>query len=280
MTLRVEVIAGRGAIGGNCVAVFLNDDEYLLLDHGLRFDKYRKYYGLHIQPLGADELRELGILPPFEAVASSKAVLISHLHLDHLGSLDYLDVLEDEGPQAYLPLRDYYSEVLAERWRYSWKSVLVPHLSTSKRRIKSVEEGARFFTPVKVYHSACPSYSYVIETSSGIVVYTGDFRLKSLIACMRGEETLLGEAYAQLYGDPEYGPLERLREVAEKPDILVAEGTNFGRLITPLEPGDFAKIIERILSRTVAIVSLHTLDLESLLAIAAIARRLGLTTSA
>ena len=272
----VRVIAGERVIGGNCIAVSLNRDEYLIFDHGLRFDRFRKYYGFYTQPLGAGELRELGILPPLEIIAGAKETYVSHLHLDHLGSLDYLDLMEEEGPFVYVPLRDYYTEVLMEKWRYSWKTVLIPHLSSAKRRLNDVDD-FKHVRPVKMFHSSYPSYAYVVETEEGVVTYTGDFRLKSLIKSLLNEYPILEEVYETLYGEEDYDPLAKLTEIDGSPDFLIIEGTNIGRLLTPLEPSDFAKITGRILANGPTIVSLHTFDLESLLAISTIAKGLGLT---
>ena len=62
MTPRIEIVSGSNIIGGNCVKIWLNNDEYVLLDHGLRFDLFRKCYGRFLQPLDANELRLLGAL--------------------------------------------------------------------------------------------------------------------------------------------------------------------------------------------------------------------------
>ncbi len=107
----------------------------------------------------------------------AKAVFVSHLHLDHLGSLDYLDLVEGININVYIPSKDYYKEVLTEHWRYSWKSVLIPHTSYSKNMLIDVERSAsKYIKPVKTYHSAYPSYSYIVESCEGTVVYTGDLR--------------------------------------------------------------------------------------------------------
>jgi len=278
MKPRVSVISGGDTVGGNCIAVSLNRDEYVVLDHGLRFDVLGKYYGFYVQPLSADELRELGALPPLDVVAGAREVYISHLHLDHIGSLDYLDLMGLEKPSIYVPMRDYYADVLMEKWRYSWKSVLVPHLPSSKNRLGDPESHSKHVTPVKVFHSAYPSYAYVVETDEGVVAYTGDLRFKSLVCHDAEEDSLMGELCSGLYGEEGYDPLGRLADAAGRPDVLVVEGTNIGRLVTPLEPRDFVEIIRRVLSRGSAVVSLHTLDLESLLAISAVAKELGLAT--
>jgi len=53
--------------------------------------------------------------------------------------LDYLDVIEGSNINVYIPSKDYYKEVLSEYWRYSWKSVLIPHTSYSKNKLVDVE---------------------------------------------------------------------------------------------------------------------------------------------
>jgi len=68
-------------------------------------------------------MRLLKVLPPLEHILGAKLVLISHLHLDHIGSLDYLDLMEGNKINVYIPHKNYYEEVLAEHWRlfFNWQ---------------------------------------------------------------------------------------------------------------------------------------------------------------
>jgi len=274
----IKVIAGSRTIGGNCVAVYVNKDEYIVLDHGLKFNVFRKYYGMYTQPLDAQELRSLGALPSADVMLNAKAIFISHLHLDHLGSLDYLDLIENNNINVYIPFKDYYKEVLSEYWRYSWKSVLIPHTSYSKNMLVDVEQNTpEYIKPVKTYHSAYPSYSYIIESYEGTIVYTGDLRTCSLLRILH-DEPLAEEIYGKLYGSIDYDALEAIAQNANGIDVLIIEGTNFGRILTPLEPREFIDLVNKIITKMPSIISLHVLDLESLLAIALSAYKNGFST--
>ena len=273
----IRVISGSKTIGGNCVVVHIDKDEYIVLDHGLRFDIFRRYYGMYTQPLDAQELRSLRALPPLDVMLDAKAVFISHLHLDHLGSLDYLDLKEGNNLNVHIPFKNYYKEVLSEYWRYSWKYILVPHTSYSKNLLVDVEKSApKYIKPIKTYHSAYPSYSFIIEGYEGTVVYTGDLRTSSLLKSL--DEPLAEEVYSMLYGSIDYDALEAIRESSDDIDVLIIEGTNFGRVLTPLEPKEFVDLVNRIISKMPSIVSLHVLDLESLLAITLNAHKNDLST--
>jgi len=276
--MTVKVVSGSRTIGGNCVLVSVSRDEYVVLDHGLRFDVFRRYYGIYTQPLSAGEMRKLGALPPLETLLGVKAAFISHLHLDHLGSLDYLDYDSEMKPTVYVPLKGYYRDIIAQSWRYSWRSVLVPHTFSSLNTVKDAEESpSGYVRSVKVFHSTYPSYSYVVHGRDGVVVYTGDIRTKTLLEPFRGEP-VVDDLYKHLYGASDYNPLEAIVEVAGNVDILVVEGTNFARPVAMLEPGDFANLAERVLAKHPVVASLHPLDLESALVMALLAYKAGLTT--
>lgn len=274
----IKIVSGSRTIGGNCITVYVNKDEYIVLDHGLKFNVFRKYYGMYTQPLDAQELRSLGALPPADVMLNAKAIFISHLHLDHLGSLDYLDLIENGDKNIYIPSKDYYKKVLLEYWRYSWKFVLVPHMSYSKNMLVDVEQSTpKNVKPIKTYHSAYPSYSYIVESCEGTVVYTGDLRTWSLLKVLR-DEPLAEEVYSKLYESIDYDALETIAQNTDAVDVLIIEGTNFGRVLTPLEPKEFIDLVNKILAKVQSIISLHILDLESLLAIALSAYRNKLLT--
>jgi len=274
----IKIVSGSRTIGGNCVIVHINKDEYVVLDHGLKFNIFRKYYGIYTQPLDAQELRSLRALPPADLMLNAKAVFISHLHLDHLGSLDYLDLTEGTNVSVYIPFRDYYRQVLSEHWRYSWKSVLIPHTSHSMNMLIDVEQNTpKYVRPIKTYHSAYPNYSYIVESYEGTVVYTGDIRTHSLLEVLHNEP-LAEEIYSKLYGNVDYDPLEAIAQNAKDVDTLIIEGTNFGRILTPIEPKEFIDLVNKIVAKSPLIVSLHVLDLESLLAIILSAHKNSLST--
>lgn len=92
------------------------------------------------------------------------------------------------------------------------------------------------------------------------------------------DEPLAEEIYDRLYGSIDYDALEAIAQNTNDINILIIEGTNFGRILTPLEPKEFIDLANRIITRMPSIVSLHVLDLESILAIALSAYKNSLST--
>jgi ribonuclease J len=107
-----------------------------------------------------------------------------------------------------------------------------------------------------VDHSIPGSYGFLIETSSGIVLYTGDFRLHG-----------------------RYRPSVSLFEEASQRGIatMIAEGTNIGQLISPNTEQDVEHQLEGILSRceNLAILDLAASDVDRIKTIHSVSKRLG-----
>ena len=271
----VKVLFGKNVVGGNCVAIYPERDtnRYVLLDHGINFSRFRKYYGRFLEPLHADEMRKLETLPRLDCVLGASEIYLSHLHLDHIGSLDYLDRDGARDKMVFMPMRDYYTDKLMESWRRSWKRVLVPENPSVKGNIRDVQElNTELVKAVKVPHSAYPSYSYAVFTEVGNILYTGDFRLHSLLEPFL-EDPHAEELFKRMYGE-EYDVLRELSETVEGYlDYLVIEGTNLGRPVTPLGPEDAARIIGRILPRKALTFVVHPLDVESVLLVSLVVRR-------
>ncbi len=112
---KVLVFSGLNAIGGNCVVV-KSPAVSVMLDQGVNFMQLKNFYGFSIQPESVEELREMGVLPPREAYNDIEEVYISHLHLDHLGSLNF----PNDDISVYLPSADI-AEVLSHSWWFGWK---------------------------------------------------------------------------------------------------------------------------------------------------------------
>ena len=251
--VEIEIWGGFNTIGGNCIVV-RDRDEAIILDQGINFTAFKKYYGGFIQPEIVEDLREVGALPPKTIYEEVSEVYISHFHLDHLGSLA---IPFEYDVEIYIPSK-YVLEKLSNFWYWSWKELLLPstfdlselkNMTTSKR-VKLIQ----------VSHSAYPSYSFLIETSEGNILYTGDFRVNSPIDMVNS--------------------LENYQEVLEdnKVDVLIIEGTNFSRRVTPLTAGEVRSMLERILSKydqKHLFISAHPLDIESFLLVSDILKNKG-----
>jgi ribonuclease J len=227
----------------------------------------------------------LGVLPELRHILNTSAVYISHLHLDHLGSLDHLDIVNYESSEkfkVFLPRKEYFLSLL-DTLRYSWKSVLLPHSRTSLDRVSDIESSgkeASQVVPVKAFHSAYPSYSIIVTTDYGEILYTGDFRLESIIKSLQNRIStpLVNEVIELLYGSSNYDPLIEVTNYIDKLDAVVIEGTNFGRSIVPLSGEHFVSVMEHIIGGHPTIVSLHHLDIESIIAILIISQLHGKQT--
>mgnify|MGYP000574838959 CR=1 FL=1 len=210
-----------------------------MLDQGVNFIQLEKFYGFTIQPESVVELREMKVLPPLTAYEGVEAIYISHLHLDHVGSLNL-----PQSVPLYLPSREVV-EQLSRTWWFGWKQQLFPP-TLSFTSFKNIEEDDNILS-VRVSHSAFPSYAFRIETDDTSILYTGDLRLES--------------PYPSLTNT-----LDSLKKLAKDGmDVLVIEGTNFGRRMNYLTPEQFGIQFKKLLEeykQDLLFISAHPLDLE------------------
>lgn len=62
-SITLEVYGGYREIDGNCIVV-RDKDKKIVFDNGIRFQVLKRYYRGRIQPLGINELRSIGAIPP------------------------------------------------------------------------------------------------------------------------------------------------------------------------------------------------------------------------
>jgi len=242
----IEIYGGENEVGGNCVVV-RSPSGAVMLDQGVNFRRLKKFYGFAIQPASTEEMRSLGVLPPREAYRGVDEVYISHLHLDHVGTLN-IPVPKE---RVFLPSADI-ADALSRSWWFGWKRLLfptAPDLSGFPSVEHSKNKNIKF---CRVSHSAYPSYAFRVDTDDASVVYTGDFRLHSVY---------------NIQADT----LRCFEELSEGGvDVLILEGTNFGRRMSYIPPDMFAASIKSLLSRynrSLIFVSVHPLDVEATLAL-------------
>jgi len=106
---QIRIYGGFNTIGGNCI-VIKSPSMRIMFDQGVDFTQLRRFYGFSIQPDSVEELREMKVLPPREAYENVDEIYISHLHLDHLGSLNIPKDLS-----VYLPSKEI-AEILSRSW--------------------------------------------------------------------------------------------------------------------------------------------------------------------
>ena len=170
---------GVNEIGGN--KILLQDrDVKVFFDFGMSFALKKQYYSPpFLSPKSEKSLQELGILPKIEGIYINEkspeidAVFISHAHMDHSA---YISFINREIPvycgettkiilQASSEMRRADLEFNVENLTFkpfrTGDSITIDHLKIE---------------PIHVDHSIPGAYGFIIHTTNGAVVYTGDFR--------------------------------------------------------------------------------------------------------
>jgi ribonuclease J len=219
----ITFYGGVNEIGGN---KFLLEDRgtKLFLDFGKNFAREKLYFEEpYIKAREEKHLLNLGILPDIKGLYKKdeetyelSGVLLSHPHLDHC---DCLRFLKDRYPvfcgadtKSIILAREFSSQPPGAE--YSIASLTASRGKEVFKEFKTFKSGDRCsvagieFQPYALDHSIPGAYGYVIETSRGSIVYTGDFRMHGPAR----EKTL------------EF--LQRAREA--EPLVLMVEGTHIG----------------------------------------------------
>jgi ribonuclease J len=171
---------GVDEIGGN--KILLQDrGTRVFFDFGMSFAMKKQFYSPpFLSPKSEKSLQELGILPEISGVykfdrspPEVDAVFISHGHLDHSA---YLSFIKREIPvycgETTRTILQALSEVRRANLEFSVSDIEFKSFRTGKKiTVDNLE-----IEPFHVDHSVPGAYGFVIHTSNGAVVYTGDFR--------------------------------------------------------------------------------------------------------
>ena len=227
---------GVDEIGGN--KVLLQDGHTKIwLDFGMSFGQYRRFFEEYMSPrtkTGLKDFMTMNLVPRIEglyspdllALAGMEAmepafdgVLISHPHEDHVKYVSFLhpdipvymgetclavrEKLEEIGSSTIDERICSYKERNPETGRGDGKTV--------QRSIKIFKSGEKFsvgnieIVPMAVDHSIPGAFGFLIYTSAGPIVYTGDLRL-------HGRNGHLTQQFVQ-------------KAAKNKPVALITEGT-------------------------------------------------------
>src|SRR3990170_5267970 len=206
---------GLGEIGGN--KILLEDgDTRVFLDFGMSFAGESQYFSGYLTPRGvngAGDYLEFDLLPKLRGLYAEEmlknaaikyeepridAVFLSHPHMDHVGYLPFID----ENIPAYC---GECTKTIIDAMQESGRINLGEHKYHPFRTGKKVKVDTLEIEPIHVDHSIPGAYGFVVHTSNGSIVYSGDYRL--------------------------HGPMAKMtHEFAEKacecsPDLMVSEGT-------------------------------------------------------
>lgn len=230
-------LGGVGEIGGNKFLIE-DGDTKILLDFGMSYSDRRRFYSEPLlSPRDERELFEFGMLPKLrglyrfeESEPGLDAVFLSHSHGDHSACISFLN--------RKIPV--YCGETTA--------TIIRALYETRTRSLEADISGLRFNTfrtgskirlgsievePIHVDHSVPAAYGFVVHTSEGALVYTGDLRAHGTRSEMTNDF------------------VERAREV--RAEALLAEGTNLigATLTTEAEVQSKASSIVRSSSKIV-----------------------------
>ena len=206
---------GAGEIGGNKI-LLEDGKTRVFLDFGMSFKQANRFFDEFMQPRklsGVSDLIEFGLLPNLECLyrcdylehcrcdpgkePGFDGVLLSHGHMDHAsyihylrqdipvyctqGSRDILQAFDDTGKTGTNELIDLkesfktYINKKGEESRLKGDKTKIPRtynmIDSKKFKVGPLEVEA-----LPVSHSLLGATAYIIHTSAGPVVYTGDFR--------------------------------------------------------------------------------------------------------
>jgi ribonuclease J len=171
---------GVDEIGGN--KILLRDrDTRVFLDFGMSYSMKKLFYSPpFLAPRSEKSLQELGILPSLEGVytfdpkpPSVDAVFISHGHLDHSA---YLSFIKREIPIYCGETAKTILQTLSQIRRADLEFNVADLNFQTFRTGDKINIGNLTVRPFHVDHSIPGAYGFVMDTSKGSVVYTGDFR--------------------------------------------------------------------------------------------------------
>jgi ribonuclease J len=234
---------GVNEIGGN--KILLEDQSTrVFLDFGMSFSLANQYFDEFMQPRkcnGILDLLEFGLLPNLEGIyrcdyldhcklpsgetRSIDGVLLSHAHMDHnayvhylrddiqlyctQGAKDIMQTLDETGSSGtceLISLKESFKTYVNKKGE---ESKLYGEKAKKPRQYNIVENhftvGGLDGEALPVSHSLEGATAYILDTTAGPVVYTGDFRFHGY----KGEETRRF--------------VERAAEV--EPVALICEGT-------------------------------------------------------
>lgn len=234
---QITLLGGSGEVGGNKILV-KDKDAAVFFDFGMSFDAREKYYNDFLGPRSfscVGDLYALGIIPQMENLyrddpvggipmtgkdPAVQAVYLTHCHSDHAGHISLLHpnipIYTTEETWGILAATAVTGQSGTEREivQYSFRECHKYRYEKHTRKMvplgegQTTEVGSIKVTSYPVDHIVPGAVGFLIETSAGIIAYTGDFRL-------HGSRPDLTTRFLQAVK-------------AARPKVLLIEGTNVG----------------------------------------------------
>jgi len=174
--IEIMPVGGFREVGKNCTAVKV-DDEVIIIDMGLHLQHYIDYTGDDDDAdLSLNKLIEIKAVPDINLIADwiplTKAICISHAHLDHVGAVPFLA----SQFKCAIHGTPYTMEVL--------KALIADKNIRVNNKIVSHDVNSMFKVSdnikiefISVTHSVVDAALIVIHTKYGSIVYANDFKL-------------------------------------------------------------------------------------------------------
>ncbi len=286
--VNITFYGGVNEIGGNKI---LLDDHgtKIFLDFGMSFKRRGQYFEEFLNPRtanGIGDFLEMGLIPDIPGIYRSdllehhgrkkeeptvSGVILSHAHADHA---NYISFLHKDIPifcgetckriinaVAEQTTRDLENEVIDFRLRPLYRSgCKIPpvirkfHTFTTGKKIKidSIE-----VEPIHVDHSIPGAYGFLIYTSEGPLIYTGDLRMHGLHAEMTNDFIEMAQQ--------------------TKPIAMITEGTRINRSKTNESEQKIYRDSKRKIQncKTLSIVDFNFKDVDRFTTFYKIAKDLG-----
>ena len=264
-SIRLTLLGGVNEVGGN--TILLEDLEYnvkVFLDFGIKIKKYKNEYERDQYPSSIDELVRLNLLPNEDHIqienlyikefkfikqnvkprisnkdringnnnpSNLDGVFISHPHKDHYFGLSFTN--------RNIPI---YTGVVTKR-------IIRAHCKSAKPSIENNFNGLNWQTfrtgdiinikgmkilPFHVDHSVPGAYGFIIYTSAGPVVYTGDFRRHGPLSNMTEEFLNEIKTHSTILTKGETDK-EQKDLISEGTKVLICDGTKIHKGIVESE---------------------------------------------
>jgi ribonuclease J len=177
----ITFYGGVAEIGGNKILVE-DADARILLDFGMNFVERSRFYSEPwLAPRDETGLLEFDLLPKIpglykfdEKEPEVDAVFLSHSHTDHSAYISFLNrkIPVYCGETTALILQAF-SEINPKSFDNDLEGLQLQTFHTGdKINVHGIE-----IEPVHVDHSVPGAYGFIVHTSEGAIIYSGDFRL-------------------------------------------------------------------------------------------------------
>jgi ribonuclease J len=253
-TVSIKVLGGANEVGGNLV--LLEDfafDVKLFLDFGIKIGHFYDYYELGEHPTSIEELIQLKLIPDENNISISNlytkqfnhrrksnkgllndenrdddrisnldGIFISHPHKDHYFGLSFVNrtipIYSGEVTRKII-LAFYKSAKFTLDNNYgdlNWHTFRTGDILS----IKGLK-----IVPIHVDHSIPAAYGFIVYTSAGPVVYTGDFRMHGILS------TMTEDFIREIQTNNSYFSIQNLTQeqknlVSDGVKVLICEGTH------------------------------------------------------